>query len=162
MHFCIVKRDVTFKSIIPVILILAVTFFISFLSSAAFIYIPFFVIIAGISLAIYLAPRFLKTEYEYNLEGDEFSIALIRNNSSRKELFACEIKHLVTCTPFDDRDNSVRATAHINAASSQNSLYHMIFTEEGKTVTVTFSPSDDFVKELRLLAPSKVKCNILH
>ncbi len=154
MKSCIVKRKITFKSIFPLLLIFiaALALMLVFKSIAVL-----FLVLGAISLFC-LAPSLLFTEYEYNLEAEEFTVALIRNKSTRKVLFGCDIAYLVKCEPYQ---NSHISGEKLDFSVSGITAFTAVFSEEGKTASVIFSPNDEFVRELRLLAPSKVKLNIM-
>ena len=160
MNCCTVKRKISFKTLLPLIVVAILTVALSLVAAMFFAFIPVLVTIAGIAVIIYLAPSCLKTEYEYNIEGDTFSIAIIKNNASRKEIFSCDMNHLVSCVPLDDA-NIVYTPNKINAYVDGLNTYYAIFTQEEQTAAVTFSPSDEFMKSMRLIAPLKVKLNIL-
>lgn len=156
MNCCIVKRNPSPMSFLPIVLILLITVALSVLSAQVSMYLPTFIMVLGITLAVYKVPSILKTEYEYNLEGDTFSVALVKNNSSRKELFSCDMAHLVSCVP----QRECKMTPHakvVKADTASDNTYCAIFTEEEKTVAVIFSPDEEFMKSMRLAAPLKVK-----
>lgn len=158
MKSCVVKRKNSASSFMPLVCIALASLLFSVISMSVFVYIPILVLIVGIIAIIYFTPHFLRCEYEYNLEGESFSVALIRNKSSRKELFSCDISHLVSCEPY----KSQRIVGEkVDVSSCDNTPFIATFSEEGKQATVLFSPDDEFVREFRLLAPSKVKLNIM-
>lgn len=160
MNCCIVKRCVTLKSFLPLFLIAALSVLLAFASAFIFAFIPFLILIIGMGVIIYLVPSVINTEYEYNLEGDTFSIAIVKNNAFRKELFSCDMNYLVSCSPFDEAD-FVSTRNKINAYVKGKTAYYAVFTQDEQTAAVTFSPSEDFIKSMRLIAPLKVKINIL-
>lgn len=161
MNCCIVKRCVTLKSFLPLFLIAAFSASLAFAASFVFAFIPFLIIIIGIGVIVYLTPSVINTEYEYNLEGDMFSIAIVKNNASRKELFSCDMDYLVSCVPLDEA-NFISTRNKINAyVENSNPIYYAVFTQDEQSAAITFSPSDDFIKSMRLIAPLKVKINIL-
>ncbi len=158
MNCCIVKRKPTVSSFLPLALIGVISVVLAVASLLMFtFYLSLVILIAGAAIIVYLTPGVLKTEYEYNLEGESFSVAIIKNNSSRKELFSCEMDYLVSCTPFEKRDTYTKAKATINAYSAEGATYYAIFTQEEQTVAVSFSPSQEFINSMRLMAPLKVK-----
>lgn len=157
MNYCVVKRDFNFKCVIPLILIALLTVFVSFLSGMFFSYIPFLIVLIGIIVIVYLSPRFLKTEYEYSIEGGVFSVALIMNKKARRELFSSDIERLVSCQPYADGGSVNGMSKKINAAASVNENYSAVFSSDDGNTIVLFSPSSEFMNELRLSAPSKVR-----
>lgn len=160
MNCCTVKRKVTLKTFLPLIIVALITLALSVVASMFFAFIPLLIIIAGIIVIIAISPALLRTEYEYNIEGETFSIAIIKNNSSRKEIFSCNMHHLVSCVPLNEAD-LIYTSNKINAYVEGITAYYAVFTQEEQTACVTFSPSDDFIKSMRLIAPLKVKVNIL-
>ncbi len=154
MKSCIIKRSFTFKALLPSLMSVLISLVIGFISV---IFIPslFIPILAiGVIIAIAIAPGNIFTEYEYNLEGESFSVALIRNNSSRKELFSCDMEHLISCEPYtNQRING----AKFDYSEKVNTPYCALFNENGKQASVIFSPDEAFVRELFLIAPGKVK-----
>ena len=162
MQYCIVKKPTTIASLIPVAIILIIAAVLCFVLAPIYPYATIFIAAAGIVLALWLLPRATKSEYEYSIEGDLFTVAVIQNKASRKELFSGKIDDLISCVPFDERDMSVNVAKSIKAQAGENTLYYALFTHEEATEAIVFSPSDEFVNSLRLLAPRKVKCNILH
>ena len=155
MNCCIVKRKATPMSFIPIVAILLVTSGLSVLSAFISAYLPVFVMVIGVGLAVYKLPSITKSEYEYNLEGDTFSVAIIKNNSSRKELFISDMEKLVSCTPQSEAH--VISFARVINSASEGNVYCAVFTQEEKTIAVNFSPSEEFMKSMRLVAPLKVK-----
>lgn len=154
-----VKRKVTFSAFVPTIAILAVTLAVALIAVRVFALFSYLLIALGTTVAIVLIPHFIRTEYEYNLEGDSLSVALIRNNSSRKELFCCDIPFLVSCEMYK---NQPIQGVKVDVTGGDNPSYIAVFSEDGKVATLLFSPNDAFMQEMRLLAPSKVKLNILY
>jgi uncharacterized membrane protein YgaE (UPF0421/DUF939 family) len=155
MIYSVVKRDFSFKNIVPILLILLLTVALAALATMWFFYLPLLVLILGLIVAIYLSPRFLKNEYEYSIEGDVFSVALIMNKKSRKELFSADIEKLIAAAPLDEA--ALGKTKKIDVRSSENPFYSAIFSSDTGCVAVIFSPGEEFIKQMRLLAPSKVK-----
>lgn len=158
MKSCIVKRSFTLKLLFPSLTVLAVTFIVGIASLALLpsLFIP--VLAVGIIIAVLLVPGSIFTEYEYNIEADIFSVALIKNKSSRKELFSCDIEHLVTIEPYaNQKINGVK----LDCSEKINTPYIAVFNVEGNISSVLFSPDDAFVRELFLLSPSKVKRSII-
>lgn len=155
MNYCIVKRDFTFKCLVPLILTALLTLCVSFLSSMFFSYIPVLILLTGAAVIIYISPRFLKTEYEYSIEGGVFSVALIMNKKARRELFSSDIERLVSCQSGAS-GNDFKAKK-INVSSSESPVYSALFSLDEGTALVLFSPSAEFMREMRLLAPSKVR-----
>lgn len=155
MKSCIVKRKATLTSLLPIFLILLVSAVLTALFMQIF---SFVILIAGVIAALALMPSRLFTEYEYNLEGEQLSVALIRNKSSRKELFSADISNLVSCAPYEPH---LVTGVKIDVSTASDSRYVAVFSEEGKTASVIFSPTNDFMQSFRLLAPSRVKLNIL-
>lgn len=162
MYYCIVKKSMSFISLLPVALILIATALVCYLTTPIYPYLPIFLAAIGIAFSLWLLPRATKCEYEYNIEGDLFTVSIIRNKSSRKVLFSTDISNLVSCAPFDEADKSASVSQKINASVSENTLYYALFSEDETTTSLLFSPDDEFINSLRLLAPRKVKCNILH
>ncbi len=162
MYYCIVKKPMSFISILPVAIVLILTALICYFTTPIYPYLPIFVAAVGIMLSLYLLPRATKCEYEYSIEGDLFTVSIIRNKASRKELFSADVKSLVSCVPFDEADKHILVRQKINASVNANTLYYALFSVDEVTTSVLFSPDDEFIKSLRLLAPLKVKCNILH
>ncbi len=154
-----VKRKATLSSYLPVFAILAATLVAAILLAAVYLFLAVFILALGTGIAVYLLPGISKTEYEYNLEGETLSVALIRNNSSRKEIFSCDIAHLISCEPY--KNQPVSGTK-VDVQAGENPSFIAVFSEEGNTASLIFSPDDAFVHELRLLAPSKVKLNIMY
>lgn len=154
MKSCIVKRKFTLKALLPPIVAVAAGMIAFVLLLKFFIFLSYLALAIGLAVAAFLIPGALSSEYEYNLEGEVFSVALIRNKSSRKELFSCDIAHLVSCEGFT---NQPLYGTKLNFSENTNTLYLAVFNEEGKQASVIFSPDEAFVRELRLLAPSKVK-----
>ncbi len=161
MKYCIVKRPITFKTFIPFISVFLLTVVLAVSAMTSFTFIPILIAILGAVALVYILRTSLNCEYEYTIEGETFIVALIRNNTSRKELFTGNMSHILSCTPFEDRDKYASPRTHINASSDANILYYALFSDEEITKAVTFSPSEEFLKEMRLLAPSKVKVNIM-
>lgn len=157
MKTCIVKRKFTPKALFPSFAVLGIGFIAMLLLFKASTVAALLVLgIAAIAGAL-IAPSFIFTEYEYNLEGEVFSVALIRNKASRKELFSCDIAHLVTCEKFTGQPLGGIKLDYSEGAEP----YCAVFNEEGKQAAIIFSPDDAFVRELFLLSPSKVKRNIM-
>lgn len=158
MKCCMVKRQANALSFLPLIFIALASIALAVMALFMFtIYLSVVILIVGAAIIVYLTPSILNSEYEYSLEGDSFSIAIIKNNSSRKELFSCEMDYLVSCTPFDERDTYTKTKMNISAYAKDTPLYYAIFTQEDQTVSITFSPSEEFMKSMRLIAPLKVK-----
>ena len=162
MYYCIVKKPISFISLVPVAILLILTALICYFTTPIYPYLPIFVAAIGIMLSLYLLPRATKCEYEYSIEGDLFTVSIIRNKASRKVLFSTDIANLVSCAPFDEADKGTFVRQKINASVDTNTLYYALFSVDEITSAVLFSPDDEFIKSLRLLAPLKVKCNILH
>ena len=158
MKSCIIKKSFTVKALFPSLLIFALSLIIA---CVALFIVPFLfapVILIGAIISVVIAPGNIFTEYEYNIEGELFSVALIKNKSARKELFACDIDHLITCEPYTNQKTSGTV---LDFSESINPTYLAVFNEEGKTASVIFSPDKAFVQELFLLSPSKVKRNTM-
>lgn len=162
MYYCIVKKPMSFISLIPVAVLLLITALICYFTTTIYPYLSIFVAFIGIALSLWLLPRTFNCEYEYSIEGDLFTVSIIRNKASRKVLFSTDAKNLVSCAPFDEADKSSLVRQKINASVDTNTLYYALFSVDETTTAVLFSPDDEFIKSFRLLAPLKVKCNILH
>lgn len=161
VFYCIVKKNISFISLIPAMLILIITALLCFFTTTVYPYLPIFIAGIGICISLYLIPRATVREYEYSVEGDIFTVSLIKNKASRKELFSCEIFHLISCTPYEQHSPLPTASKTINASVHYNTPYGALFSEDENKTLIIFSPSDDFVNSLRILAPGKVNCNIL-
>lgn len=159
MKSCIVKRKATPSSFLPVVAILAITLVAAVLLAAVYMFLAVFILALGTGIAVYLLPTLSRTEYEYNLEGETLSVALIRNNSSRKEIFSCDIAHLISCEPYKNQPIS---GTKVDVQAGENKSFIAVFSEEGTLASVIFSPDDAFIGNMRLLAPSKVKLNIMY
>ena len=157
MKTCVVKRKFTLKALFPSFALLGVGFIAMLLFIKASTIASMLFLIIGAIAGAAVAPSFIFTEYEYNLEGEVFSVSLIRNKASRKELFSCDIAYLVTCEKFTGQPLGGIKLDYSEGANP----YCAIFNEEGKQASIVFSPDDDFLRELFLLAPSKVKRNIM-
>lgn len=157
MNYCVVKRPVTFKSFLPPLLIALFALFLAFLVMilTKFVYIPLLIVIASLAIDLYLAPRFLVNEYEYSVEGGVFSAAIIMNKKARRELFSADAEKLAACAPRDASQHG--AVKKIDITSKENSDYYALFNTEDGSILILFSPSEEFLKELWLLAPSRVK-----
>ncbi len=158
MKCCVIKKDVTFSSFTPVYLTAILTLALAVLAMImGFIYIPILIFIIGVIVMIYFSPRCINQEYEYSLEGDKFIVAVIMNKSSRKELFSADMDKLISCAPDDASYKKDGVSAKIKACSGGNSRYAAIFNGENGTSLVTFSPAEEFIESMRIIAPSKVK-----
>ena len=154
MKSCVVKRNISVKSFLPILLILVLTIAVySLLRIIGLELFPILVALLGIFFAVLLTPRYMRTEYEYAIEGDTFSVSLILNRSARKELFSSDITRLSSCAPSH---LVVAPQKKLNAYVGKE-RYTAIFTAEEGPYAVIFSPDAEFLEELRLLAPSKVK-----
>ena len=154
MKSCIIKRSFTFKSLAPSLIAFAIGFVIACLALKFLYALSVISLAAGLIIAVIIIPANIFTEYEYNLEGETFSVALIRNKSSRKELFGCDIAHLITCEPYL---NQPLGGIKLDYSEKVNTTYFAVFNEEGKQAAVIFSADEAFVRELFLMAPGKVK-----
>ncbi len=159
MKCCVIKKDVTFSSFTPLYLTAILTLALAVLAMImGFIYIPILVFIIGIIIMIYFSPRCINQEYEYSLEGDKFIVAVIMNKSSRKELFSADMDKLISCEP--EKAASVTrdgVSSKIKACSGNNPRYSAAFNGENGMSLVTFSPAEEFLESMRIIAPSKVK-----
>ncbi len=162
MYYCIVKKSLSFISVLPVMLILLLTALLCYFTTPIYRYLPLFIAAVGIIFAMIILPKLTNVEYEYNIEGDLFSVSVIRNHASRKTLFSSDISNLISCVPSDESDKNFSPSKRINASAGTNTLYTALFSEDETKSAVTFSPSDEFLDSLYLLAPRKVKRNILN
>lgn len=151
MKYCVVKRNVTFKSFLPIILILVLAVAVAFLLLMLHLFFfPYLALALGFFAAVFLAPRFLNTEYEYSIEGDEFSVALIMNKAARKEIFSSDMTRLISCGKGIER-----AQRRVRAAAGGD-VYSAVFSDDDGQVCLLFTPTREFLEEMRLLAPSRV------
>ncbi len=158
MKCCVIKKDVTFSSFTPLYLTAILTLALAVLAMImGFIYIPILIFIIGIIIMIYFSPRCINQEYEYSLEGDQFTVAVIINKSSRKELFSADMDKLISCAPEDAFSKKDGVSLKIKACSGGNTRYAAAFNGENGNSLVTFSPAEEFVESMRIIAPSKVK-----
>lgn len=162
MYYCTVKKSVSLTSVLPVMFILLLTAFLCYITTPIYQYLPIFIAAVGIISSMIILPKLTKTEYEYNIEGDLFTIALIRNHSSRKILFASDISNLVSCSPQKAADTNFTPSKRIVATAGENTAYIALFSEDETKTAITFSPSNEFIDSLYLLAPRKVNRNILN
>ena len=154
MKTCIVKRSFSIKALTPSFVIIAAGALLAFASLMLLPALFFPLMGIGVIIGAVIASGNISTEYEYNLEGDSFSVALIKNNSSRKELFSSDMAHLLSCEPYSG--GKLYGTT-LNFSENVNTAYSIVFNEEGKQTSVIFSPDEAFVRELFLVSPSKVK-----
>ncbi len=157
MKSCIIKRKFKMKSLLPSFALFGIGLIALLLLLGISAIFAFAVCAACIITGAVIAPSAIFTEYEYNLEGDTFSVALIKNKASRKELFACDIAHLVVCEKYTGQP---LFGVKLDYSEGEN-VCSVVFNEEGKQATVLFSPDEAFLHELFMLAPSKVKRNII-
>ncbi len=153
MKHCIVNRPLGFSSFAPLILILAATIVLSSLAAMISFSLSMVVLIVGIVILCVLTPRYIRCEYEYSLEGDTFSVALIMNKSSRKELFSSDMEQLIVCETAAGKN--VASTRTVNAAVPTGISYRAEFSCEEGSTSVIFTPSEEFLQEMRLYSPSK-------
>lgn len=158
MKTCVVKKSFTFKSLLPSLIsvIIGIVFALLAAHFIPVLFVP--LLAAGVIIGAVIAPGNLFTEYEYTIEGDSFSVSVIRNNASRKELFSCDISFLLSCEPYT---GGKTYGTRLDYSENINTTYCATFNEEGKQAAVIFSPDEAFIRELFLLAPSKVKRNII-
>ena len=154
MKSCVVKRKISAKSFLPILLILVLTLAVySLLRILGLEFFPILVVLLGIFFAALLTPRYMRTEYEYAIEGDDFTVSLILNRSARKELFSADITRLSSCAPSH---LVVAPQKKLNAYVGKE-RYTALFTLEEGPFAVIFSPDAKFLEEMRLIAPSKVR-----
>ena len=155
MNYCVVKRSVTFKSFLPIILILVLTVAVAFLLLMLHLmFFPYLALAVGLFAAVYFTPRFLKTEYEYAIEGESFSVSLIMNRSARREIFSSDMTRLVSCRRGVEKNAQNRVKA-----VGGNDVYSAVFSTDDGQVCLLFTPSREFLEQMRLSAPSRVSLN---
>ncbi|MCD8049949.1 MAG: hypothetical protein LUG52_10245 [Clostridia bacterium] len=153
MKHCIVNRPLGFSSFAPLLLILVATIVLSSLASIVSFSLSLVILVVGVVILCVLTPRYIRCEYEYSLEGDAFSVALIMNKSSRKELFSSDMEQLIVCE--NAAGKNVSSTRTVSAIAKSGTAYRAEFSCEEGTASVIFTPSEEFLKEMRLYSPSK-------
>lgn len=157
MKSCIVKRKFKINALAPSFALLGIGLIALVLLLSISAPLAFTLCAACLIAGALIAPSAIFTEYEYNLEGGTFSVALIKNKASRKELFACDIDHMIGCEKYNGQPLS---GIRLDYSDNEN-VFSIVFNEDGKQTAVLFSPDEAFFHELFMLAPSKVKRNIM-
>ena len=157
------KKSSAFKIIATVIYILLVGFFIlTMIISGMFV--PGFIAIVILSLALYLVFGTASYEYEYSFSEAGVTLAKIYAKKRRKTIFDLSDEQILLIAPVNDQ-NLARAeelasshTYDIFTDNEESELWMIVFeVEKGARATFKFRAEDYALKVLKSLRPSAMR-----
>ena len=152
----LIERSATLETRIKKTAIIGVTVFFALVSLS--FPVLFFVTIGLMFLDIYLFKR-MNVEFEYSYYNGDLDVDMISNRSSRKKVFATNVKKMEVLAPVGNVSLDGYKTLKVYDFSSKNPdsrIYEMVTPFCGELVRVWFEPNDNMLEAIRNIAPRKV------
>jgi len=162
-HELLVKRKLTggdlFLRILSIVLFLVFLRFIFYTK-----WMIFFVFLAG--YLVYLAFKRTDVEFEYAFMQDELRVDKIFSKSKRKSCGTIQMSDVEIVAPEDDDElkryeNEDYKIVDFSSRIPYDMRYVAFVRKDSGIKKVIFDPDEDIVKEMRRIAPNKVKMKVV-